>query len=78
MTATLDRCELCGRQLHPERITFLVFDQGEPGGYITTEEAERRQFRDDDPNNLGCFPFGSACARKVIDNGGQLPEECRR
>ena len=61
-------CTCCERELNPERITWLAV-RCSTGSFYSTEE-ELPWFETDD--DQGIFPFGSACARKVLKNGGEL------
>jgi hypothetical protein len=53
-----NRCERCGELLHPDREVWLEYDQRFNG------------YTDQDvPSNVsqGGFPFGKACAKRVIE-----------
>lgn len=56
-------CTCCERKLNPEKTVMLALDCGSglysKGG---TPELESQ----------GWFPFGAACARKVLKNGGEV------
>lgn len=60
------RCENCGERLHKDRIVWL--------------ELNSRTHRYCDPDvtpvpetdSQGGFPFGIACAKRVLANGGEL------
>jgi hypothetical protein len=59
-----DHCERCGERLKEDRKAWLELNN-RTGIYAecgTVPPAESQ----------GCFPFGSACARAVLANGGVL------
>lgn len=52
-------CNDCERPLHPERITWLEYNQvADTYHDVDGEVAEE--------DSLGAYPFGPACARKAL------------
>lgn len=58
---TRNRCEHCDKVLHPDREVFLSYDrESDTFSALSDESAEE------------CFPFGKACAKTVLKNGGKM------
>lgn len=55
-------CEHCDRKLNPAKIAWLelnnVTNRYHPEGVVPEDDSQ------------GMFPFGTTCARKVLQNGG--------
>lgn len=54
-----ERCNCCDRELHPDRITWLEYNNAtdtyhDKDGEVPAEDS------------LGAYPFGPACARKAV------------
>lgn len=60
---TIDCCERCGEKLNPKTLEWLELDT----------RTNRFHWPEDFPASglsQGAFPFGTACAKAVIANGG--------
>jgi hypothetical protein len=67
MTSKSYECERCDRELDPDKTVWLElrWDTGlyyAPGTEIPEDKSQ------------GGFPFGAACAKRVLANGGELEE----
>lgn len=60
-TGDVNHCEHCDRYLNPDKITWLEHNS-ETGTYTDQPVPEA--------DSQGMFPFGVACARAVLKNGG--------
>jgi hypothetical protein len=56
-------CERCGASLNPDNVTWLSLRTSDNGWLPPGTLAEH------DPDNQGCFPFGSDCAKRALNNG---------
>jgi len=60
---TADYCERCGEKLNPKTMTMLEQD-------TRTNRFRRPEAFPATGLSQGAFPFGRACAKAVIANGG--------
>jgi len=61
-----ERCECCERELHPDRIVWLEYQQS------TDRYVDPKKVKVPEDDSQGGFPFGTACARKVLKAGGRI------
>lgn len=59
-------CTCCGKKLNPKTMAWLELDQ-DTNLYHDPEKGIPKGH-----TSQGGFPFGSACARKVLRNGGNV------
>lgn len=70
MATTKQFCTCCERTLHPDREVWLELDQ-RSGKYARPGEVA-------DDRSQGTFPFGKACAAKILANNGICEYQPRR
>lgn len=63
-----EQCECCGRELNPAKTTYLHLNSST--GRYGVEDLP-------DIHSQGWFPFGWACARKVLNSGGRIRRKAR-
>lgn len=76
MTAVYDkadpetRCTCCNRELYGHACRFLELDQRDQTYHDRMDVPTDR--------SQGWFPFGLACARRIIKQGGKITEQQRQ
>ena len=59
------RCERCGEKLNPARMVWLELNTLDGTYNANVGEVPEGE-------SQGCFTFGAACARAVVENAGEL------
>lgn len=60
-------CECCEKALNPETMVWLELN--------TITARYHREGEVPEAESQGSFPFGKACAKRVLANGGRVPRK---
>jgi len=64
-----DYCERCGEKLNPKTLVYLELST-KAGLFTDPDKVSLGAAESEGGENQGAFPFGKACARAVLANGG--------
>ena len=63
----MNYCENCDKELNPNKMVWLELNT-ETGLFHKLGEVPENE-------SQGCFPFGVACSKAVLKNGGQTKDK---